>query len=177
MSTIAKACDSHTLIESPEEASLGLLWVGYKQQKLLCILWDSDFKGENQPKQASKNSALVNVTRNFFSAYFSGNTQKIQKTFGQLHSSLYLVGTPFQKSVWNELQNIAYGTTVSYKQFATSRWTANHTRPVASAVAKNPLSILLPCHRVIGSNGKMHGFAGGLEAKKNLLHLEQSYSN
>lgn len=81
-------------------------------------------------------------------------------------------GTSFQKAVWNALQNIPFGTTVSYTSIAQITGNALAVRAVASAVAKNPLPIVVPCHRVIGRDGKLRGFAGGLPNKKILLDLE-----
>ncbi len=81
-------------------------------------------------------------------------------------------GTPFQKQVWQALQAIPFGETRSYGQLATQLGNPNATRAVGAANGRNPISIIVPCHRVIGSSGKLTGFAGGLEAKAFLLHLE-----
>lgn len=83
-----------------------------------------------------------------------------------------LKGTKFQKTVWEELAKIPYGTTISYKQLAERIGNVKAVRAVANAVGKNPLPIILPCHRVIGSNGKLVGFTGGLDKKEFLLKLE-----
>lgn len=81
-------------------------------------------------------------------------------------------GTFFQNSVWTALTNIPYGTTISYANLANRLINPKAIRAVASAIASNPISIIIPCHRVIGSNHKLTGFAGGLLAKRFLLDLE-----
>ena len=81
-------------------------------------------------------------------------------------------GTPFQKIVWDALTEIPFGATISYRQLAERVGKPTSFRAVAQAVGANPIAIVVPCHRVIGSDGSLTGFAGGLEAKKTLLTLE-----
>lgn len=81
-------------------------------------------------------------------------------------------GTPFQKRVWSELSKIGFGETRTYQQVADAIGSPTAVRAVASAIGRNPLSIIVPCHRVLGSNGKLTGFAGGVESKRMLLQLE-----
>lgn len=85
-----------------------------------------------------------------------------------------LEGTEFQKSVWKALQNIPYGKTYSYKELATKIGNPKASRAVGGANHKNPILILVPCHRVIGAAGNLVGFAAGLDVKEYLLKLEQS---
>ncbi len=85
---------------------------------------------------------------------------------------LDLRGTPFQKRVWETLLAIPFGETRTYGQLAVQLGKPGAARAVGAANAKNPISIIAPCHRVIGSSGKLTGFAGGLNAKAHLLHLE-----
>lgn len=85
---------------------------------------------------------------------------------------LLFVGTEFQKTVWNELLNIPYGTTESYASLSQRLGNPKAIRAVASANGANAISIFVPCHRVIGSNRKLTGYAGGLPAKQLLLELE-----
>ncbi len=97
--------------------------------------------------------------------YFSGNRTTFQfKT--------HLIGTPFQQQVWQALQKIPYGKTISYLQLAKQIGNPKAIRAVANANAKNKLWIVVPCHRVIGSNGSLTGYAGGLHRKKWLLEHE-----
>lgn len=84
------------------------------------------------------------------------------------------VGTPFQNAVWNELKKIPYGHTISYADLAARIGNSKAVRAVASANATNAISIILPCHRVIGSDEKLGGYAGGLDAKRKLLRIEIS---
>lgn len=83
------------------------------------------------------------------------------------------IGTEFQCLVWRELMKIPYGVTVSYGELAQRIQSPKAVRAVAAAIANNPISILVPCHRVIGSDGEITGYAGGLKAKQLLLDLEK----
>lgn len=81
-------------------------------------------------------------------------------------------GTAFQKRVWDELIKIPFGTTCTYQELAKKIGGKEKTRAVAQAISKNPILILIPCHRILGTNGKLTGFSGGLNKKKSLLELE-----
>jgi methylated-DNA-[protein]-cysteine S-methyltransferase len=81
-------------------------------------------------------------------------------------------GTPFQQKVWEELFKVPYGTTITYQELANRLGDPKSIRAAASANGKNPIAIMIPCHRVIGSSGEMTGYAGGIERKKALLKLE-----
>lgn len=81
-------------------------------------------------------------------------------------------GTPFQQQVWRALRDVPYGTTATYKQIATAIGRPTAVRAVGAANGRNPLPIVVPCHRVIGSDGSLTGFAGGLALKRLLLRLE-----
>ena len=99
--------------------------------------------------------------------YFKGQRQSFD-------IPLLLLGTALQKKVWQELMQIPYGDTVSYKEVAQKTGYEKALRAVASAVGANAISLFVPCHRVIGSNGSLTGYAGGLEAKKSLLEIENN---
>lgn len=88
-----------------------------------------------------------------------------------------LNGTEFQKKVWNEVSKISFGKTKSYLQIAEQIGDKNSIRAVGLANAQNPIPIIIPCHRVIGSDGKLVGYAGGLQRKKWLINHEAKYSN
>jgi methylated-DNA-[protein]-cysteine S-methyltransferase len=81
-------------------------------------------------------------------------------------------GTPFQLAVWNQLQRIPYGATRSYAEIANAIQRPTATRAVGAANGANPIPIIIPCHRVIGSNGTLTGFGGGIAMKRQLLELE-----
>ena len=87
---------------------------------------------------------------------------------------LEIIGTEFQKKVWNELLKINYGETITYKELAIRLGDLKSIRAAASANGANPLPIVIPCHRVIGSNGELVGYGGGLDVKEKLLQLEGS---
>lgn len=84
-------------------------------------------------------------------------------------------GTPFQHRVWSSLQRIPYGTTVSYGRIASEIGSPKAVRAVGAANGRNPIAIVVPCHRVIGANGKLTGYAGGLDMKQLLLEHEARY--
>ncbi len=88
---------------------------------------------------------------------------------------LDLQGTEFQLKVWNELLNIPFGKTISYQELSKRLGNKEAIRAVGSANGKNPVSIIVPCHRVIGANGKLVGYGGGLPRKKWLLDFERSF--
>jgi len=97
--------------------------------------------------------------------YFAG-TRK------EFNIPLDIEGTDFQQKVWNELQKIPYGKTISYKSLSEKLGDVKAIRAVGKANGQNPIPIIIPCHRVIGANGTLVGYAGGLAIKEKLLHLE-----
>jgi AraC family transcriptional regulator of adaptative response/methylated-DNA-[protein]-cysteine methyltransferase len=99
--------------------------------------------------------------------YFEGKRK-------QFTVKLFILGTPFQKKVWAALQEIPYGSTYSYKEQSIAIGMSKAVRAVACANGANPISIVVPCHRVIGSNGQLTGYGGGLWRKKFLLELENA---
>ena len=101
--------------------------------------------------------------------YFEGKRK-------QFTVPLDLHGTPFQLKVWNELKNIPYGNTISYLELAGRVGDTKALRAVGGANANNPVSILIPCHRVIGMDGKLVGYGGGLKRKKWLLEHEYAFA-
>ena len=90
---------------------------------------------------------------------------------------LHLKGTEFQKKVWTNLLTIPYGETASYKKIAILSGNEKASRAVGMANNRNPIPIIIPCHRVVGSTGKMVGYGGGLEIKEYLLKLEENNKN
>ena len=90
---------------------------------------------------------------------------------------IHLIGTEFQKSVWKQLQEIPYGETRSYLKLSQELGNEKAIRAVASANGANGISIIIPCHRIIGSNKELVGYAGGLPGKKKLLELENPNFN
>ena len=135
---------------------------------LTAVLWEND-----NPKRVklaelklANDHPILKQTRQQLQEYFEG----LRQTFDL---PLDMHGTAFQKAVWHALLTIPYGETRYYAQIAEQINHAQAMRAVGAANGKNPLSIVVPCHRVIGSNGKLTGFAGGLQAKAYLLALER----
>jgi methylated-DNA-[protein]-cysteine S-methyltransferase len=116
------------------------------------------------PEWQLDNSAFVEVVRQL-QAYFAGE----RKNFDV---ALILEGTDFQKRVWTALRKIPYGETISYKELAEMIGSPKAVRAVGAANGANPIPIIIPCHRVIGNDGSLTGFGGGLSLKKQLLELE-----
>ena len=124
-----------------------------------------------QPQKALlQTTELLSMATIQLDEYFQGKRTTFSLQFK-------LTGTPFQLAVWKELQNIPYGQTTSYKEIAQKINKPKAYRAVGMANNKNPLPIIIPCHRVIGSNGKLIGYAGGLKLKNYLLELEKSHTN
>lgn len=124
-----------------------------------------------QPQKALlQTTELLSMATIQLDEYFQGKRTTFSLPFK-------LTGTPFQLAVWKELQNIPYGKTTSYKEIAQKINKPKACRAVGMANNKNPLPIIIPCHRVIGSNGKLIGYAGGLKLKNYLLELEKSHIN
>lgn len=118
-----------------------------------------------QPGWREEASAFVEPIRQLH-AYFAGDLETFDLPLSPR-------GTPFQQRVWQELCKIPYGETISYGQLARRIGNPNASRAVGLANACNPIPIVIPCHRVIGSNGKLTGYGGGLPIKEKLLALER----
>jgi methylated-DNA-[protein]-cysteine S-methyltransferase len=116
--------------------------------------WQPDTKG------------VLKDVRKELDRYFAGRLQ-------QFSTPVAFRGTPFQKTVWQELQRIPYGETISYLELAKRIDNQKAVRAVGMANGANPVAIIVPCHRVIGSNGSLTGFGGGLPTKRALLELEK----
>ena len=123
-------------------------------------------KSESHQDYSQEETLLLKEAKKQLKAYFEGN----QKIFDL---PLNPKGTDFQKTVWQALLLIPYGETRSYKDIVAAIGSPKASRAVGMANNKNPLSILVPCHRVIGSSGKLVGYGGGLTIKENLLGLEK----
>ncbi len=108
---------------------------------------------------------MLAAARQQIDEYFAGIRQVFSLPIG-------FSGSEFQNKVWETLQSIPYGNTLSYASLAQKVGRPAAVRAVANAVGANPISILVPCHRIIGSNGSLTGYAGGLSAKRLLLQLE-----
>ncbi len=129
-----------------------------RNKRRLERLLDADFI-------STSSSIVLEQTKKELDEFFAGE----RKTFD---IPLHPIGTDFQKQVWQALLEIPYGETRSYKEIAQSVNNLKGVRAVAQAIGSNGISILIPCHRVIGSDHSLTGFAGGIEAKRLLLNIE-----
>jgi methylated-DNA-[protein]-cysteine S-methyltransferase len=135
------------------------------------VLWGDD---DNEWKRAAidrrsvifQQSAVVEHAIAELKEYFAGDRQEFDLP-------LKPIGTEFQSTVWKSLTKVKFGSTVSYSEQATSLGRASAVRAVASANGRNPISIVIPCHRVVAASGGLGGFAGGLDAKCWLLAHER----
>jgi len=146
----------HSLMESPVGELLLTAEGG-----VLTGVW---FAGSHEATGPRDDLALQ-AARGQLEAYFAGNLRVFDLP-------LALAGTSFQQRVWQEIGRLAYGTTVSYGELARRLGTPRSVRAVAGATGRNPLAIVIPCHRVIGADGSLTGYGGGLERKRWLLRLE-----
>ncbi|MBN23031.1 MAG: glycosyltransferase [Bdellovibrionaceae bacterium] len=154
---------------------LGNLTLIASNDGLHALLWDYDWlhKKFNHIRNEilqNPNQKYISETKKQLEKYFQGKQKKF-------NIPLVLKGTDFQKKSWNKLKTIPYGKTISYQEQAIALGDKNKVRAIGSANGKNPISIIIPCHRVIGKDGNLHGFAGGLDAKKYLLELENKNNN
>jgi methylated-DNA-[protein]-cysteine S-methyltransferase len=147
-------------IESP----IGLLKLCSDKQSLLSVT----FIDEVNEQDVEFPEILIEAQKQL-EEYFS----RVRKSFDL---RLAPQGTDFQRRVWEQLEMVKYGTTLSYVEIARKLGSENFSRAVGMANGKNPLPIIIPCHRIIGNNGKLTGYAGGLDRKKWLLLHELNNS-
>lgn len=124
---------------------------------------------ENEKKQSDEHR-YINEVKKQLDEYFKGTRELFDL-------NIKINGTDFQNKVWNELTKIPYGETISYKELATRIGNDKACRAVGNANNKNKISIVIPCHRVVGSNKKLVGYAGGLEKKEWLINHENKVTN
>lgn len=150
---------------------VGRLTLVASDRGLTAILWENDDPHRVRLGAMTRNDAhpMLCETESQLREYFAG----MRKAFTL---PLDFVGTDFQKKVWAALLTIPFGETRSYAQIARQIGQPTAVRAVGAANGRNPISIIAPCHRVIGASGKLTGFAGGLEAKARLLALEATGS-
>jgi methylated-DNA-[protein]-cysteine S-methyltransferase len=151
------------------ESPVGTLTLVASDAGLVAILWPNDRPGRVQlgPLAEDPDHPVLVETALQLDAYFAG-------TLTRFTMDLDFQGTDFQKQVWAALLTIPFGETRSYAQIAHQIGRPAAVRAVGAANGRNPISIVAPCHRVVGSNGALTGFAGGLDAKRLLLDLESA---
>lgn len=149
------------------DSPVGQLKLVANGSRLAAILWENDRPGRvplSAMERQDGHHVLLETERQL-SEYFGGKRLAFDL-------ELDFAGTEFQKKVWNALLAIPYGETRSYIDIAIEVGNARAVRAVGAANGRNPISIIAPCHRVIGADGSLTGFAGGLAAKQCLLRLE-----
>jgi len=128
------------------------------------------FESENEPEDYKKTETpLIKIAALRIGEYIKGKRKRFDLP-------VKMDGTEFQLTVWKALQEIPYGETRSYAQIAEMTGNPKSSRAVGMANNRNPIPIIIPCHRVIGSDGDLTGYAGGLEIKKKLLELEKKFN-
>lgn len=149
------------------KSPIGLLKLVANKERLAAILWENDDpkRVRLNPLEENRNHPTLLETERQLNDYFAGKLARFS-------AKLDFTGTAFQKKVWSALLTIPFGETRSYAQIARQIGRPTAVRAVGAANGKNPISIIAPCHRVIGSNGKLTGFAGGMRTKAFLLKLE-----
>jgi methylated-DNA-[protein]-cysteine S-methyltransferase len=156
-----------TRITSP----VGRLTLVASDQGLSAILWENDRPSRVRLNLVGEDHShpLLQEAARQLAEYFAGRRESFTLPLAPS-------GTAFQRDVWDALRTIPFGETRSYSQIAQQIGRPTAMRAVGAANGRNPLSIVVPCHRVIGSTGALTGFAGGLEAKARLLALERRYN-
>lgn len=158
--------NAHTFMKTP----VGTLTLVAGDGGLAAVLWENDAPNRVRLDQGVQDGshAVLLAAQEQLEQYFAGARQHFDL-------ALDFNGTPFQRAVWQALLDIPYGQTRSYGDIARTIGNPAAVRAVGAANGRNPLSIIAPCHRVIGAGGALTGFAGGLAAKEFLLGLEASH--
>ena len=144
------------------DTAIGRIKIYEKDEKIIGLVF-SDYKKEDE---IEKETELIKKAYTQLEEYLSGKRT-------EFNIEIEMIGTEFQKKVWKELLNIPYGETRSYKDIAIAIGNEKACRAVGNANNKNPIAIIVPCHRVVGSDGSMTGYAGGLNIKEKLLKIEK----
>jgi len=167
----APPVEPETFFLTHYRSSLGTYTILSSKQGIVCI--EPEEEAKNRIAQWQHDGVQIKEGRGEYNSkaaseldgYFAGKLSRFDLP-------LDLRGTPFQRQVWQLLQGIPYGETISYGDLAHSLGQDNAARAVGGAVGSNPVSIIVPCHRVIGSNGNLIGYGGGIPRKRALLNME-----
>lgn len=149
------------------DSPVGKLKLVARGSKLAAILWENDKPGRVRlgPMREDEGSPVLAQAERQLDEYFAGKRSRFDLP-------LEFAGTVFQRKVWQALLTIPFGETRSYTDIAKQIGSAKAVRAVGAANGRNPISIVVPCHRVIGASGDLTGFAGGVDVKRKLLDLE-----
>lgn len=145
---------------------IGRIGIMEEDNKIINVFFD---ELDNIEDAVISETSLLKEASNQLMDYFQGKRKSFDLPI------CYTRGTEFQKNVWKALETIPYGETRTYKEIAELIGNPKASRAVGGANNKNQIAIFIPCHRVIGSNGKLVGYAGGVDIKEKLLILEKSY--
>jgi methylated-DNA-[protein]-cysteine S-methyltransferase len=143
-----------------------LCLLGFRSREMRRTV-DDRIKRALNAEFVEQDDEILEKTRTQLDEYFKGLRRKFD-------IPVLMVGTDFQKDVWNAVMKVPYGATSTYSQIARDIGKERAVRAVGNANAANPISIIVPCHRIIGSGGELVGYGGGLSVKRRLLELEQS---
>lgn len=169
MTTTEQAATDQTYVQTVCSSPVGELTVIGSESGVRAILWPHDRPGRvtiNHVVTPDRDGRL-DLVLDQLEEYFSGSRRKFTVP-------LVVSGTDFQRAVWRRLAEIPYGSTASYGEVATAIGRPSAARAVGAATGLNPISVIIPCHRLVGAKGALTGFAGGLDAKRWLLRHEQS---
>ena len=151
-----KSPQGEMLLVATEAGLCGLYFKGQKY-----------FPKQDKTWQRAPNHAPLKQAKRELAQYFAGERRRFAV-------ALDPDGTPFQRSVWKQISKVAFGKTATYGELACRAGHAGSARAAGAATGRNPLSIIVPCHRIMGANGSLTGYAGGLARKRALLTLESS---
>jgi methylated-DNA-[protein]-cysteine S-methyltransferase len=156
-----------TNAEKTINSPVGPLYLAATDEGLTHLLFVKEMDARSEASEGSVGAArILRETERQLSEYFAGKRREFDVPLAP-------AGTEFQLSTWRELRNVPYGETTSYGELARRMNRPNAVRAVGAANGANPISIIVPCHRVIGADGTLTGYGGGLHIKKRLLELEQ----
>ncbi|HJQ64657.1 MAG TPA: methylated-DNA--[protein]-cysteine S-methyltransferase [Burkholderiales bacterium] len=146
------------LLVASDEGLTGVYFDGQKYHPRLEAAWRHD-----------TGNALLRQAKRELAEYFGGERKRFE-------TALAPQGTPFQRAVWKAISTVDFGTTITYGELARRAGCPGSTRAAGAATGRNPITIIVPCHRIVGSNGRLTGYAGGLEKKRALLTLEGAHA-
>jgi methylated-DNA-[protein]-cysteine S-methyltransferase len=158
---------THTAVRCNVPSPLGNMVIAATDTALIGLWFDGQ-RHQHDPSiwPLVQHHSVLDATKAQLAQYFAGERQQFDLPLD------LSAGTAFQQQVWAQLQAIASGSTVSYGQLSQQLGNPKAVRAVGAAVGRNPISIVVPCHRVLGANGTLTGYAGGLDRKTALLQLE-----
>lgn len=155
-----------TLVHRTVDSPVGPLWLVGSAERLCRLAFAGSRRPRVEPSWSEDHAGVLDPVVDELEAYFAGRLRRFSVAVAPQ-------GTPFQQRVWRALCGIPYGRTVSYSELARRIDAERAVRAVGAANGANPIAIIVPCHRVIGADGSLTGFGGGLPVKKALLELEQ----